>query len=398
MAFFDPTRAAYRANPYPSLARLREQDPVHWSGPVGAWVLTRYDDCALVLRDRDRFTTEPRAARGPRAAALARYRESAPLGDAPTLGTTSGDEHARLRAIVNPLFTPAAARAARPDIDRVIEDLLEELAPGHTVDIVEALADPLPKRVMLGLMGVPAEDAPMVRRWFATIELVRTNPAVPPALVAEAKTARAEATAYLRPYFAGGLPRGSVLAALMRAAGAEGGLGMDEILSLAVHIATVGTGPAAGAIANSVAALVQHPGPMEALRRRPELIPYALHELLRYDTPTHTVPRLAVQDTQLAGRRVRAGDMLLAMVGAANRDPAVFPEPDVLNLARDARRQLGFGQGEHICLGAPLARVITEAALTALLKRFSRIEPVGAPEYGTNFELRLPERLVVRAA
>jgi hypothetical protein len=398
MAFFDPTRAAYRANPYPSLARLREQDPVHWSGPVGAWVLTRYDDCALVLRDRDRFTTEPRAARGPRAAALARYRESAPLGDAPTLGTTSGDEHARLRAIVNPLFTPAAARAARPDIDRVIEDLLEELAPGHTVDIVEALADPLPKRVMLGLMGVPAEDAPMVRRWFATIELVRTNPAVPPALVAEAKTARAEATAYLRPYFAGGLPRGSVLAALMRAAGAEGGLGMDEILSLAVHIATVGTGPAAGAIANSVAALVQHPGPMEALRRRPELIPYALHELLRYDTPTHTVPRLAVQDTQLAGRRVRAGDMLLAMVGAANRDPVVFPEPDVLNLARDARRQLGFGQGEHICLGAPLARVITEAALTALLKHFSRIEPVGAPEYGTNFELRLPERLVVRAA
>src|SRR5688572_32895309 len=125
MAFFDPTRAAYRANPYPSLARLREQDPVHWSGPVGAWVLTRYDDCALVLRDRDRFTTEPRAARGPRAAALARYRESAPLGDAPTLGTTSGDEHARLRAIVNPLFRPAAARAARPDIDRVIEDLLE---------------------------------------------------------------------------------------------------------------------------------------------------------------------------------------------------------------------------------------------------------------------------------
>jgi cytochrome P450 len=398
MAFFDPTRAAYRANPYPSLARLREQDPVHWNASIAAWVLTRYDDCALVLRDHERFTTEPRAARGPRAVAMARYRQSAPLGDAPTLGTTTGDEHARLRAIVNPLFTPAAARAARPEIDRITEDLLDAVPDGQAVDLVGTFADPLPKQVMLMLMGVPLEDAALVRRWFATIELVRTNPGVPPALMAEAKAARAEATAYLKPYFAGGLPQKSVLAALIRAAGAERGLGMDEILSLAVHIATVGTGPAAGAIANSVATLLAHPAQMEALRRRPQLIPVALHELLRYDTPTHMVPRLAVNDTDLAGRRVRAGDMLLTMVGAANRDPAAFADPDTLNLARDARRHLGFGQGEHICLGAPLARVLTEASLAALLRRFSRIEPVGAPEYGTRLELRLPERLPVRAA
>ncbi|MGH2610726.1 MAG: cytochrome P450, partial [Tepidiformaceae bacterium] len=188
MAFFDPTRAAYRANPYPSLARLREQDPVHWSGPINAWVVTRYEDCAVVLRDRDRFTTDPRAATGPRAAALARYRESAPLGDAPTLGTTTGDVHQWLRAIVNPLFTPAAARAARPDIDRIVDELLATLPPDQPFDVLEALADPLPKRVMLALMGVPAEDAALVRRWFATIELVRTNPGVPPALVAEARS------------------------------------------------------------------------------------------------------------------------------------------------------------------------------------------------------------------
>lgn len=398
MAYFDPTRAAYRANPYPSLARLREEDPVHWSGPLGVWVLTRYEDCAVILRERERFTTEPGAARGPRAAALARYRESAPLGDAPTLGTTTGDLHGRLRAIVNPLFTPAAARAARPDIDRIVEELLGEVAHGQTVELVEEFADPLPKRVMLALMGVPAEDAAMVRRWFATIELVRTNPAVPPALVAEAKAARAEATAYLRPYFAGGLPRGSVLAALMRAAGAERGLGMDEILSLAVHIAIVGTGPATGAIANLVAALLDHPAQMEALRRRPAVIPHAVHELLRYDSPTHMVPRVAARDTELAGRRVRAGDMVLAMVGAANRDPAAFAEPDALNLARDARRHLGFGQGEHVCLGAPLARVLTEAALRALLERFSRLELAAPVEYGQSLELRLPERLVMRAA
>jgi cytochrome P450 len=329
---------------------------------------------------------------------MARYRQMAPLGQAATLGTTSGDLHSRLRAIVNPLFTPVAARESRPEIDRIIEELLGVLAHGQTVDLVEKFADPLPKRVMLALMGVPAEDAPMVRRWFATIELVRTNPAVPPTLIAEARTAQKDATEYLKPYFSGGLPRKSVLAALMRSAGAERGLGMDEILSLAVHIAMVGTGPATAGIANSVAALLAHPSQMEALRRRPALIPYALHELLRYDTPTHTVPRIAAQDTELSGRRIKQGDMVLAMVGAANRDPAAFENPDALNLARDARRHLGFGQGEHICLGAPLARVIAEQSLSALLGRFSKLEAVGAPEYKSNFELRLPERLMVRAA
>src|SRR5262245_50160158 len=112
MAFFDPTRAAYRANPYPSLARLRRQDPVHWDASINAWILTGYDDCALVLRDRERFTTDPRAGRGPRAAAIAAHRSAVPLGETPTLGTTNGPLHARLRAIVNPLFTPEAARKA----------------------------------------------------------------------------------------------------------------------------------------------------------------------------------------------------------------------------------------------------------------------------------------------
>ncbi|HSE43731.1 MAG TPA: cytochrome P450, partial [Gemmatimonadales bacterium] len=149
---------------------------------------------------------------------------------------------------------------------------------------------------------------------------------------------------------------------------------------------------------NGLAALLDFPGELAALRAGPGLIPAAGHELLRYDSPTHAGPRIAVEDTILAGRRIRRGDVLLAMVGAANRDPAAFADPDRLDLARDARRQLGFGQGEHICLGAPLARVIAEEALRSLLQRFDRLEVVGGLEYGPAFELRMPERMIVRAA
>ena len=122
----------------------------------------------------------------------------------------------------------------------------------------------------------------------------------------------------------------------------------------------------------------------------------AVHELLRYDSPSHIVPRFAAIDTELGGKRVRRGDAVLAMVGAANRDPAVFSNPDKLDIERDARRQLGFGQGEHICLGAPLALMILEIALNGLLARFERFELAEPPEYGPSVQLRVPDRLVLR--
>jgi cytochrome P450 len=181
MAFFDPTRAAYRANPYPSLARLRREDPVHWSLAVNAWILTRYDDCALVLRESERFSTDPAAGTGPRAEIMARHRASVPLGMAPTLGASSGEQHRRLRHIVNPLFTPVQVERLRPSIAARVATLLDAAARDEPFDFIEAFADPLPKQVMLGVMGIPPADARRVQRWFATIELARTRPDVPPA-------------------------------------------------------------------------------------------------------------------------------------------------------------------------------------------------------------------------
>ncbi|MEX1103964.1 MAG: cytochrome P450 [Dehalococcoidia bacterium] len=397
MAFFDPTRAAYRADPYPSLARLRTEDPVHWSTRINAWVPTRYAECAEVLHDSQRFTTDPARTAGPRAEAITFHRASVPLGNAPTLGTTSGAAHRELRNIVNPVFAPAAVRRARPMIDTFARSLVDAIPAGEPFDLMEAFANPLPKQVMLAVMGFPQEEADGVQRLFATIEAVRANPRAGPAEIAEARTSQAAATASLERYLDGGLPADTVLSALLTA-GTNAGLGLEEITSLAVHIGAVGTGPTSGGIANAAIALATHPATMDELRRSPERMPMAIHELLRYDSPTHIAPRFAAMDTTLGGRRVHRGDAVLAMAGAANRDPIAFPQPDEIDLSRDARRQLGFGQGEHICLGAPLALAIVQAALGALLARFECIELLGAPEYAPNIELRIPDRVPLRVS
>ena len=396
MAFFDPTRPSYRANPYPALAQLRRDDPVHWSAGLKAWVPTRYAECSEVLHDGRRFTTDPALTEGARAEAIIAHRASAPLGTVPTLGTTSGEAHRELRRIVNPVFAPAAVRKVTPDIVSAVGRLLERLPTGEAFDLMETFANPLPKQVMLGVMGFPETEADHLQRLLSNIEVARSNPRSVPATMAAARSAQAEAAAILEPHLAGGPSGETVLGALARSWDSGGGMGTNEVLSVAAHIATVVSDPTSGAIANAVAALATDGETQERLRREPRQVRNATHELLRYDSPAHITPRFAAVDTELAGKRVRRGDAVLAMVGAANRDPAAFPRPDEIDIERDARRQLGFGQGEHICLGAPLALAILESALSGLFRRFTRIELAAAPEYGPSIELRVPDRLLIR--
>ena len=390
MAFFDPTRPAYRADPYPFLARLRREEPVYWSGSLRAWVLTRYEDCAVALHDSTRFTTDPALTSGLRAEAILAHRAKAPLGLAPHLGSTSGAPHRALRRIVNPVFSTDASRAAEAAVDREVAALLDALPSGTPFDFMPALANPLPRAILGAFLGFPADEAERWQRLLTTIEVARSNAAAPMSLSTLADSARDE----LQSMFDGVKFRpGSVLESLADA----GELSIDERVSVAAHITTVGADPTTGGIANSVSALAAHPEAFAALRAAPERIGTAVHELLRFDSPTHIAPRFAAADTEPGGRKIRRGDSVLAVVGAANRDPAVFEQPDTLDLARDARRQLAFGQGEHICLGMPLALVILERVLLALLQRFEALELAAPPEFGPTVELRVPDRLMLRA-
>ena len=396
MAFFDPTRPAYLANPYPALTRLRCEDPVHWSAGLNAWVATRFAECAEVLRDGRRFTVDPARTAGPRAAAIAAHRAMAPLGNVPNLGTSSGAAHRDLRRRVNPIFTPAAVRAAAPMIHELATCLVEAIPPGEPFDFMAALANPLPRQVMARAMGLPAADADSLQRDLVTIEVTRANARAGPAMVARAEAARASVAATFAPHAGRGLPGTTVFGALTAASEHGDTLDADPLISVAAHIATVGADPTSGALANAVAALAANPAVIDALRRSPNRMAAAVHEFLRYDSPTHIVARFAAEETRLGARRIRRGDAVLAVVGAANRDPAMFPEPDTLDITRDARRELSFGQGEHICLGAPLALAIVAITLELLMARFARIELAAEPAYGGSVELRVPDRLMLR--
>ncbi|MCC6960770.1 MAG: cytochrome P450 [Dehalococcoidia bacterium] len=392
MAFFDPTRPGYLANPYPALEALRRQEPVHWSANLHAWVLTRYDDCAQALHDSARFTSDPAKTTGPRADAILAYRHNMPLGETGTLGTTSGDEHRRIRQVVNPVFSPAAVRDFIPVIGEEVRAAVAGISPGEPCEFMETFANDLPRRVMHHVMGLPPGRADELQQLLATIEVTRSNPrSGSPALSA---AAIAQATIALETLAAGGLPGNTVLGALALAGDAA--LSNDESLSIAAHVATVGTDPTSGALGNAVVALAANPGALESLRANPALLRAALHEFLRYDSPTHIAPRFASLDTEMGGRRIRRGDAVLAVVGAANRDPAAFENPDDLDVTRDARKQFAFGQGEHVCLGMHLALAVMEAALGAIIAEFRRIELLRPPAYGGSIELRIPDQVFVR--
>jgi cytochrome P450 len=294
------------------------------------------------------------------------------------------------------VFAPPAVRESLPVIESAVCALIERIPRGQPFDFMAAFANPLPRTVMCAFMGFPAGSESALREAFTTIEVTRSNARAGPPMVALAEAARDNAARALASFAPEDVPTTSVLGALMAAAARGNGLDTDRVTSVAAHIATVGADPTTGALANSLAAIAARPDLAARLRVEPALLRPAAHELLRYDSPTHIVARFAAEDSELSGRRIRRGDAVLAVVGAANRDPAVFPEPDTLDFARDARRQLAFGQGEHICLGAPLALAILEVAVRELVCAFGSIELVEPARYSGSIELRVPDRLMLR--
>lgn len=395
MPFFEPRRPAYQLDPYPVLARLQAEAPVFRAANLEAWVVTRYADCSQVLHDGACFTPHPELTTGPRAEALLSHRSRAPFGGVLSLGTATRDAHRRLRAIVNPLFAPAAARESMAEIEHSSKELADNLPLGEPFDLMDRFANPLPKQVILSRLGLPRPNDEGLRDLLAFVETVRSVPRPDEGAFATSHAALRVLGEALSPAATGAAPEGSVLAAL-HAASSTGAIATDEAISVLAHIAAVGSDPTAGAIGNAIAALAAQPVASQRLRDDPTRTRTAVYELLRFDSPTHIVTRFAAADTVLGGRRIHRGETVFAVIGAANRDPAEFDAPGALDLDRDARRQLAFGQGEHVCLGASLAVSIVQAALQALLRRFRHIEIVESPQYSPAVEFRIPDRLMVR--
>ncbi len=398
MPAFNPFRPAYVQDPYPILDRLRAREPVHWSSELGAWVVTSYAECLRILQDDDAFSSDPARAGGEFGESVARRRSEVPLGRAPIMGNSDPPEHNRLRAIINRAFTPRAIEAYRPVVAARVRELLAITPPGQPLEVVASLAEPLAVTTVLDYLGFPLEDLEAVRQRSLMLMRARAEGGAEPGVLQGAQAARDDLLRYLsllaerrdqEP-----VAPTNVLSVLIEATD-DGAMEPDEMLMMLIHISLAGNGPTAMAIANAAWVLATHPEAQQWLRAHSEAIPAAVEELLRFETATHFIARFALADVKLGARTIRAGQQVHVMLGAANRDPDRFPDPDTLDFERTDNRQLAFGYGIHFCLGAPLARVELETVLRELLARFPEGFSCREVERGGSYQVRGLQRLVI---
>ena len=395
---FNPFRPEVVADPYPYYQRYRQQEPVHYSEALDAWVLTRYRDVEAVLND-DRFSANRRLARNRFAQLMVQQemQRMGPVGQVTTMLGADPPEHTRLRRLVSKAFTVRAVESLRPRIQQLVDELLDEAEAKGDFDLVADLAFPLPVIVIAEMLGVPPEDRHLFKRWSddvaASLGLL-TRPDV----AERARQSILEMTEYFRQAVAERRrrPREDLISGLVAAEEQGQALSEQEVLATLVLLLVAGNETTTNLIGNGMLALFRHPDQWERLCRQPELVRTAVEELLRYESPAQATSRVALQELEIDGRRVEPYQMVMCIIGAANRDPEVFAEPDRLDIAREPNPHLAFGDGIHFCLGAPLARAEAQTAFAALARRFPRIRPLSdRAEWGPNYILRGLKRLPV---
>ena len=355
MEFLTP---AHRRNPYPAYDRIRAVMPVVHEPRADHWLLFDYESVKRALTDHERFSSVV-----------------APPGSAPAqwLIFTDPALHTRLRALIGRAFTSRAVAALEPRIRDLARGLLDEVDGREDFDLVHEFSVPLPLMVIAELLGAPVEDWPRFRAWSdAVLGLIHTVSGGPEAAPAVSRfaIAHAEMAAYVTTLIDArrAQPRDDLFTRLIRSEvdgmrlDADQILGFFELLMLAGHETTTNL------IDNAIVALHEHPRELERLRANPALITSAVEEVLRYRSPVQAVFRRTRDAVDVHGHTIPAGRLVLAMVGSANRDPSVFPDPDHFDIGRDPNPHVAFGHGIHFCVGAPLARLEARIALPLLIE------------------------------
>jgi hypothetical protein len=373
---FNPVATAALADPYPVYRAYREAGAVHRSA-FGEWYVFRHAEGLHVLHGtpfvRDMRNAAAGAAAEPPPAEHAAWNEF----NRKAMLFRDPPDHTRLRSLVNRAFTPRMTEGLRPRIQQIVDELLDTAAQDERFDLINALALPLPLLVIAELLGVPAVDRTQLKRWssaiFKGIDIVA--PEEQDSALATASVAATEFGSYLRALAAERrrAPRDDLLSALVRIEEQGERLAEDELVHMCILLLGAGHETTTNLLGNGVFALLRHPEQLALLRRDETLLESAADELLRYDSPVQMVGRWAAADTTLGGVAIPCGAMLIVLAGAANRDPAVFADPERLDITRRDRHALSFGHGPHYCLGAPLARLEGQIAIGSLLRRFPRL-------------------------
>lgn len=376
---FDPS---FKADPYPTYARLRSSAPVYRAALPdgrGVWLITRYDDVLAVLKDQ-RFVKDWRGALTPEQLAQVPPIPEVMKPLSQNMLDTDPPDHERLRALVSKAFTPRLIERLRPRVQAISDGLLDAVQDRGEMDLIDDYAFPLPITVIAELLGVPAEDRNNFREWSdAAVSGNASQEYMEQILIPHMQAF----TDYLRALFEEkrSNPKDDLVSALVRAEEAGDRLSEDELLGMVFLLLVAGHETTVNLIGNGVLALLQHPDQLRKLKEDPSLIKPAVEELLRYDGPVETsTERFAREDVEIGGQVIPRGEMVLVVLAAADHDPERFPDPDELDITRTDNRHLAFGKGIHHCLGAPLARMEGQIAISTLLRRMPNLRLKGSPE------------------
>jgi cytochrome P450 len=383
---FNPNDAAFLDDPYPAFAALRSSGDVHWHPTLGLAVAVSHAACSAVLRERSAGRLwrdkEPAGA----FAAFNLLHQNSLLESEPP-------RHPRLRRLISAAFGRGHTSRLEPWVgslaSSLVSSLSAEIAAAGSADLLAHVAAPLPVEVIAELLGVPAEDRARLQPWSNAIVKMYEYDLAPP-LAAAAESAADEFVSYLRSLAAARSrePGPDLISDLVAVRDGSDRLTTDELVGTAVLLLMAGHEATVNVIGNGVFALLRNRSEWLRLVEDPSLVPAAVEELIRYDAPLQLFERTATAPVTVAGYRLSPGDKIAALLGAAARDPAVFADPDRLDVGRSPNPHLGFGAGIHYCVGAPLARVEIAAALSALLTQLPGLRLADEPSRRGEFVIR----------
>jgi cytochrome P450 len=365
-------------DPYPYLKWLRENDPIHWNDAIGGWVVTRYDDIVVTMKETGTYSNEGRLGRAvDYLPAEAKAQLTAFQDHYRTKGLLHSDppDHTRLRALVQKAFSPRIIELMRPRIQDIVNDLLDKVEADGSMEVIQQLAFALPVTVLADIMGAPQSDRALFQRW-ANLLLAFQGVNKPDfEVLKEAQTALVEARQYLTQLIARRrVDPGPDLLSQLVAVESEGErLTQDELINTCITLLVAGHETTTSLIGNGLLLLLQHKDQWELVRNDRSLLPAAIEEILRFESPVARQPRVIRRDAVLGGVRLQAGQMLFQMLNSGNRDSSHFDDPDVFDIRRNKNRHIAFGYGIHFCIGAPLSRAEGYILFDTIMRRLPNI-------------------------
>jgi len=370
---------AYLANPYPTYQALREAGPIHWSEEFfgGAWLLTRHADVEGVLKDA-RFSAQ-------RTGAWVNDREDThgELADfqrlfARALLFLDAPDHPRVRKVMNAGFRPDAIQKLAPHIEQTVTELLDQVEHLDSFDFIEAVARPLPVRVITKLMGIEHPQQHNFMLWSDDLATFIGTPQPTRAQARRAQSSLLDMSRYLETLLAlkRQMPSDDLTSRLVQAEAAGEIHGSAELMAQCAMLLFAGHETTRHLLGSGLQTLLSQPKQWQRLQQDPSLVPGAVRELLRFDSPVQYTGRRVTTDLVLHGQQLRRGDLVLPLIGAANRDPARYTQPDTLDITRNEGSSLSFGSGPHVCIGAAVTRMEAEIVLRQLLKRWPKLSLV----------------------